>query len=148
MATVINMTTTILWAKPRDGFVSSRCGRFTISPVYCGSTRPETYSLFYKSGTDERKLGDFHANQRDAKRCAQDFYNDIKNRHGWRQSSPFDQLTVIRMAIEGHVDNLRTIGFHPDVEAAHKAYRSLNSLFSQLEDLEPFLRKGKWDNAP
>lgn len=133
----------VAWCKPSNGFVRSKCGRFQIFPVYGGLTRPESFGLSFTSPhSDRREIGSHIPNQREAKDEADRFIEDAQRMYGWRQPSPFDQLTVIRMAIEGHVDNLKER--NPDGRMAGKAHEALDWLFQQLHDLEPFLRKGAW----
>lgn len=38
-------TTLIKWGRSEDGFVDSKCGRFSIVPNYCGTTRPQDYNV-------------------------------------------------------------------------------------------------------
>ena len=35
----------IRWKRADDGFVESHCGRWWITPIYGGLTRPESYTL-------------------------------------------------------------------------------------------------------
>jgi hypothetical protein len=35
----------IRWGRSEEGYVESKCGRFTISPLYWGHTRPQSYEL-------------------------------------------------------------------------------------------------------
>jgi hypothetical protein len=141
--TTVKSKRLIAWCKPSNSFVNSKCGRFQIFPIYGGMTRPESFGLSFTSPHgDRREIGTYFQNQREAKEEAESFYADAPRRYGWRQPNPFDQLTVIRMAIEGHVDNLKER--NPDGRVARKAYAALDWLFQQLHDLEPYLRKGAW----
>lgn len=52
----------------------------------------------------------------------------------WRQDSPADQLTVLRMALEGHMVNAMD-GIVPS-----HSFARMGQLFGQLQELEVFLR--------
>lgn len=53
---------TIRWKRPNDGYVESHDGAWRITPLYCGCTRPQLYSLNF----GDRKLSEY-ATQREAK---------------------------------------------------------------------------------
>lgn len=141
----------ISWHKPSRDFVSSKCGRFNISPTYGGGTRPESYALHYlRPGPPGQKdsvqsVAGHCQTQREAKERAEEFYAEIpqserdcaQGRWNWRQNTPLDQLVVIRMALEGHIDN------HRDGCSGWVCER-MDPLLKQLHDLEPYLRKGAW----
>lgn len=61
----------IRWKPADDGFVESHCGRWRITPIYGGGTRPESYSLF-EVGADGRwtRRGWYEPTQREAKEHA------------------------------------------------------------------------------
>lgn len=35
----------LLWHRSEEGYVHSHCGKFLISPLYCGCTTPQFYSV-------------------------------------------------------------------------------------------------------
>lgn len=37
----------IKWNRSDEGYVDSKCGRFDIEPLYCGTTRPQYYRCYY-----------------------------------------------------------------------------------------------------
>jgi hypothetical protein len=57
----------IKWRRSTGDHVESHCGRWRISPLYCGRTRPEAFLLW----DHEKSVGEFQT-QRDAKADAQD----------------------------------------------------------------------------
>lgn len=62
----------IRWKRADDGFVESRCGRWWITPLYCGCTRPQAYELRL-----DGKVVDSHCQtQRDAKTRAGEIASD------------------------------------------------------------------------
>jgi hypothetical protein len=135
----------VSWGRSRGGAVESKCGRFKIHPIYGGLSRPGSFRLAFKSPHgDWRDIGANIPNQREAREEAERFLEDPVRRYAWRQDSPYDQLVVILMAIEGDVDNLHRIGFCPDVEGARRSYGRLDYMFHQAHDLLPYLRKGSW----
>lgn len=50
------------WKRANDGFVESHCGRWRITPLYCGCTRPQSYELWF----DNQSKG-WYSSQREAK---------------------------------------------------------------------------------
>jgi len=53
----------IRWKRADDGFVSSHCGLWQITPKYGGLTRPESYELHFNgkvigSGATQRECKD------------------------------------------------------------------------------------------
>lgn len=36
---------TIKWNRSNEGFAESKCGRFSITPLYCGTTRAQLYQI-------------------------------------------------------------------------------------------------------
>ena len=56
----------IRWKRPADGFVESRDGRWRITPLYWGSTRPQMFELF----RDGKRVASYFSTQRDAKESA------------------------------------------------------------------------------
>jgi hypothetical protein len=65
----------VRWKRAAGDHVESHCGRWRISPLYCGRTRPEAFVLW----DGERQLGEF-MNQRDAKVDAEERAQE--NTHG------------------------------------------------------------------
>jgi len=59
------------WHRSHMGHVESHCGRYFISPNYCGSTVVQDYKLGVAKGNRVAPLGGMHATQRDAKFCAE-----------------------------------------------------------------------------
>lgn len=57
----------IRWKPARDGFVESHDGRWRISPLYWGCTRPQVYELTY----DGKAISSYNATQREAKDAAE-----------------------------------------------------------------------------
>ena len=62
----------IKWGKSVDGFVESKCGRFSISPEYWGRVNPQSYTLFDRKTKKEYKLID---TQKLAKKKADEILN-------------------------------------------------------------------------
>lgn len=56
----------IRWKRARDGFVESHDGRWRISPLYCGCTRPQSFQL-WKDNADRG----WFSTQREAKAAAE-----------------------------------------------------------------------------
>jgi len=57
----------VRWKRANDGFVSSHCGRWRITPVYGGLTRAEWYELWH----DDKSVSGHCATQREAKEDAE-----------------------------------------------------------------------------
>jgi hypothetical protein len=53
----------IAWKRSNEGFVDSKDGKWSISPLYCGGTRPQFFELSYERRTITRLA----SSQRDAK---------------------------------------------------------------------------------
>ena len=64
------MSKNIKWSRSKEGFVKSKCGRFSISPLYCGSTRPEFYEM--RDNDLGIKYGGWATTQRELKDRAQE----------------------------------------------------------------------------
>jgi hypothetical protein len=61
------MTNQFKWGRSEGGYVKSACGRFRISPLFCGADRPQFYQLI-----DTATGAKYHANtQRAAKETAE-----------------------------------------------------------------------------
>lgn len=56
---------TVRWNRPKDGYVSSKCGRFLIAPLFCGTTRPQFYEL--RDAQTGKALSGFNSTIREAK---------------------------------------------------------------------------------
>jgi len=37
----------VKWERSEEGYVDSKCGRFEIVPLFCGTTRPQYYEMYY-----------------------------------------------------------------------------------------------------
>ena len=37
----------VKWGRSDEGYVDSKCGRFDIVALYCGTTRPQAYAVYY-----------------------------------------------------------------------------------------------------
>jgi len=57
---------TIKWKRSHEGFVDSHCGRWRISPLYCGCVNPQ----FYELRDNGKKVGSWYNTQADAKQKA------------------------------------------------------------------------------
>jgi hypothetical protein len=57
----------IRWKRANDGFVESRDGRWRISPLYWGCTRPQMFELF----RDGKSVATYCSTQREAKEAAE-----------------------------------------------------------------------------
>jgi hypothetical protein len=57
---------TIRWKKSEDGYVTSHCGRWTISPLYWGCVNAQMYEL----SLDGVPVDRFCATQKEAKASA------------------------------------------------------------------------------
>ena len=69
------MAALIKWERSDEGYCDSKCGRFDIVPLYCGTTRPQYYACYY---TDPVTLGrtkvtTLSDTQRDCKDEVEDF---------------------------------------------------------------------------
>jgi hypothetical protein len=60
--------TRVRWRPARDGFVESHDGRWHISPLYWGCTRPQVYEL----RRDGKVVASYCATQREAKDLAEE----------------------------------------------------------------------------
>jgi len=63
-----NLPTRIKWNRSEDGFTSSKCGRFTITPMFRGCERPTGFKV--QDNATGRCLGE-RETQRDAKETAE-----------------------------------------------------------------------------
>lgn len=61
----------VRWGRSEDGFTDSKCGRFSINPLWGGCANPQWYELKDKQD-NPKKRGNWHDTQRDAKQAAQD----------------------------------------------------------------------------
>jgi hypothetical protein len=57
----------IRWKRSSDGFVESRDGRWRISPLYWGCTRPQMFELL----RDGKRVASYCSTQREAKDSAE-----------------------------------------------------------------------------
>lgn len=57
------------WGKSEGGYVKSKCGRFSISPLHCGRVKPLFWSLF---DAETKRTSDGHFTQRAAKSAAEE----------------------------------------------------------------------------
>lgn len=57
----------IRWKRANDGFVESRDGRWRITPLYWGCTRPQMFELF----RDGKSVATYCSTQREAKEAAE-----------------------------------------------------------------------------
>ena len=53
----------IKWKRSDDGYATSHCGQWKISPLYFGCVNPQWYELHH----DGTKIGSMFETQRDAK---------------------------------------------------------------------------------
>lgn len=62
----------VKWNMSHEGFTTSKCGRFAIVPLFCGSTRPQTFTLkrIQEDGTG-REISKYNETQREAKEDAE-----------------------------------------------------------------------------
>ena len=61
----------ILWNKSVDSYITSKCGRFSIDPMFLGCERAQCYQVFVQDEEGiKTKLGTYNT-QRDAKDRAQ-----------------------------------------------------------------------------
>ena len=60
----------IKWGRSDEGFVESKCGRWHITPLYWGCTRPQAYAL--RDAKTKKKIGAWYETQWDAKQKALD----------------------------------------------------------------------------
>jgi hypothetical protein len=69
------MMADIKWNKSDDGYVSSKCGRFDIEPIFMGRTTAQCFRIMFRPPfTDKRvEVGKYIDTQRDAKVAAEDF---------------------------------------------------------------------------
>jgi len=64
----------IKWNKSAEGYVSSKCERFDIEPVYMGRTTAQAFSVYYRLPFSDKReqLKRYADTQRDAKAVAED----------------------------------------------------------------------------
>lgn len=62
------------WGRSSEGYCESKCGRFSITPHYCGTTRPRFFTLV--DGETKREYG-CNASQRDCKQKAQQIADGV-----------------------------------------------------------------------
>jgi hypothetical protein len=60
----------VKWNRSDDGFTDSKCGRFSITPLWCGRVKPQWYEL-KDAKDDPKKKGGWHDTQGEAKKAAQ-----------------------------------------------------------------------------
>lgn len=60
----------IRWKRANDGFVESHDGQWFITPIYCGCTRPQSFTLRHKDNY-AKELG-WHQTQKEAKEYAEE----------------------------------------------------------------------------
>lgn len=58
----------IKWTKSKEGYVESKCGRFAITPLWCGRVQPVFFKLLDKETKMETRSC---FTQREAKQTAQ-----------------------------------------------------------------------------
>ena len=68
----MTQTQTIKWNRSENGFVTSKCGRFSVDPLFMGCETAQAYEVFDCSPTGKR-IARFLNTQREAKQAAQDF---------------------------------------------------------------------------
>lgn len=62
----------IKWGKSSEGYCASKCGRFTIAPLWCGRVKPQFWKLTdKKTGREARSC----FTQREAKETAERWLN-------------------------------------------------------------------------
>jgi len=67
--------TEVRWARSEDGHVDSKCGRFSIFPLYCGRVAPQ----FYKVRDRETGREATRDRQGDCKQWAHDeVHNEVR----------------------------------------------------------------------
>jgi hypothetical protein len=62
----------VLWAVSRDRFLKSKCGRFTMSPIYAGQARPVGY-VVYDTLLKRQIVGQVEGTQSEAKASVENF---------------------------------------------------------------------------
>jgi hypothetical protein len=69
------MTSKIKWERSEEGYCDSKCDRFEIVPLFCGTTRPQYYDLYYNDPFDlsRKKVTSLADTQRSCKEEAEDF---------------------------------------------------------------------------
>lgn len=70
------MAAKVKWRRSSDGFCDSACGRYKITPLYCGCVKPQMFDLwFYPNGLggERKKIDGMASSQRECK--------DAANRH-------------------------------------------------------------------
>jgi len=62
----------VKWNMSREGFATSKCGRFVIVPLHCGSTKPQAFTLkrMQEDGTG-RVISQYNETQKEAKEDAE-----------------------------------------------------------------------------
>ena len=66
------MGSRVQWNLSRGGFTTSKCGRFAIVPLFCGTTKAQAFTLkrIQEDGTG-RVLSRYNETQREAKEDAE-----------------------------------------------------------------------------
>lgn len=68
--------TAIQWGRSSEGYVESKCGRYYVNPLYCGTTRPQYYevnmSVMIDGARRSFRIAGLNDCQRDCKADAQD----------------------------------------------------------------------------
>jgi hypothetical protein len=57
----------VKWGRANDGFVSSKDGRWRITPLYCGCVNPQFYELWF----NDKLVSGSNSTQREAKEEAE-----------------------------------------------------------------------------
>lgn len=78
----------IQWKRSNDGFVDSKCGKWVIVPLYCGSTRAQFFELKHERKTITRMA----SSQREAKEDAERWLEEQDRKRA--------ELHVVRDSIE------------------------------------------------
>lgn len=73
----------IKWLRSEEGYVDSKCGRFEIVPLWCGTTRPQYFDCYYTDPFDlsRKKVTSLTDTQRDCKAEVESFCK----RHGLKK---------------------------------------------------------------
>jgi hypothetical protein len=66
------MSNQLKWTRSNDGYTETKCGRFTIEPVFMGRTTPQAFNVFFHAPGEPRVLvRKYSDTQRDAKQVAE-----------------------------------------------------------------------------
>ena len=66
------------WGRAKGGYVDSKCGRYNISPNYCGTTRPQDYKVWER--IERKYIANMEATITDAKDAVERYKERIKAR--------------------------------------------------------------------